>query len=306
LQYQRRQATETAGENSKAKNRRLFWTIFLNAAISVAEMTGGVMANSLALISDSLHNLSDVLTSVIAWAANKIGNRKSTLNRTFGYKRIEILAASLNSLILIAISAYLVFEAVSRFGSRNEIRGMIVFIVATIGFLANFMGVVLLKRDSAGSLNIRAAYLHFLGDALASLAVIFGGILIWIFRINWIDPVVTIIISIYIFYEAYKILRQTNDILMQGTPPGIDLVMVKRDIEMFPEIANIHHIHAWIMSESEIHFECHVDLRENLTVTDTEAISGKVREMLRKKYGIHHTTIQFEHDTCHDKNLISH
>jgi cobalt-zinc-cadmium efflux system protein len=293
-------------ENRPGSNRRLFWTIVLNAGISAVEVAGGLMANSLALLSDALHNLSDVLTSIIAWSANRIGGRKSNLNRTFGYKRIEILAASLNSIILIVISVYLIFEAISRFGSHSEISGKIMFVVASFGFTANFIGMILLRRDAAGSLNIKAAYLHFLGDALASLAVIVGGLLIWLFGIYWIDPVVTILIGLFILYEGFKILKQTNAILMQGTPSGIDLIIIKSDLEAIEEIANIHHVHAWNMNENEVQFECHVDLKNNLSVSETEPVSRKIREILIKKHNIRHTTIQYEYDSCHDKSVISH
>ncbi len=286
--------------------QRLLLTIFINAGISAIELTGGLFANSLALISDALHNMSDVVTSLVAWIAHRVGKKKSTIHRTFGFKRIEILAASLNSLILIVISVFLILEAVSRFRDHAEINGKIIFLVASFGFIANFFGAFLLKRDSHGNLNIKAAYLHFVGDALSSLAVIVGGLVIWLFNITWIDPVITILIGLYIMYEGFKILKQTNDILMQGTPSGIDFTLIKRDIEGFDEVANIHHVHAWNMNENEVHFECHIDLVKNISVHETGPITEKIKLLLKQKYHVHHTTIQYEYDTCHDKDLISH
>jgi len=292
--------------SANSRRRRLLWVILLNAVISIAEVTGGLFANSLALISDAIHNVSDVLASVMAWWAIKTGNRKSTLNKTFGFKRIEILAAFLNSLILVIISVYLIFEAISRFSHHEHVNGLIMSGVAIIGFLANLFGVLVLKRDASESLNIKATYLHLLTDTISSLAVVLGGILIFYFDIFWADPVITILIALYIFTETYKILKQTVDILMQGTPSGIDLIEIKKDLEAIEEISNIHHVHAWNMTEMEIQFECHVDLNKNLSVGETALISRKIKGILREKYGIRHATIQYEYDDCHDKSIISH
>jgi cobalt-zinc-cadmium efflux system protein len=290
----------------KSRGRRMVWVILLNTAISIAEVIGGVVANSLSLLSDAVHNVSDVLATVIAWIAIRVGGRKSTLARTFGFKRIEILAALLNSLILVAISVYLLAEAWSRFQHPSRINGAIMFIVASFGFLANFFGVVVLKKESAESLNIKAAYLHLLGDAISSLAVIAGGILIYYFDVYWIDPLVTVLISVYILIESYRIVKKANDILMQGAPASIDLLDVKKDLESLPEIANIHHVHAWNMDETNIHFECHADLSGDIPISQTTRITQKIKVILREKYGIRHATIQYEFDSCHDKSMISH
>jgi len=297
---------DSNGTSASSRSRRLFWVILLNAAISIVEVTGGLFANSLALISDAIHNASDVLATVMAWWAVRTGRRKSTLNKTFGFKRIEILAAFLNSLILAGISAYLIFEAISRFSHHVHVSGLIMSGVAVVGFLANLFGVLVLKRDASESLNIKATYLHLLADTISSLAVVVGGILIWYFDIFWADPVITILIALYIFTETYKILKQTVDILMQGTPSGIDLIEIKKELEAFEEISNIHHVHVWNMTEMEIQFECHVDLKKDFSVGETSLISRKIKGILREKYGIRHTTIQYEYNDCHDKSMISH
>ena len=265
------------------QSRRLFRVILLNALISIVEIAGGLFANSLALISDAIHNISDVLSSFIAWQAVRTGTRKSTLHKTFGFRRIEILAAFLNSLILVVISAFLIFEAIARFSQHKHVNGLIMSGVAIIGFIVNFLGVLILKKEASGSLNIRSAYLHLLADSISSLAVIAGGILIFYFNIYWADPVLTILISLYIFTETYKILKQTADILMQGTPSGIDLLEIKKDLEAFDDISNIHHVHAWNLTETEIQFECHVDLKKNLSVGETAMISRKIKNISQGK-----------------------
>ncbi len=211
------------------------------------------------------------LAIFIAWIANKIGKRPSNIKRTFGYKRIEILAAFFNALILIAISLYLFYEAVLRIISPEPVKGLIMLIVAFIGLIANLAAVLLLHGDAKKNINVKAAYLHLFGDTLSSIAVIIGGILIYFFDLYWIDPIITILIGLYIIKETWTILKQTIDILMQSSPAGLDLDQIRHDLEQIPEIANIHHVHIWNLDDQSIHFECHVDLLENSRISETDS-----------------------------------
>lgn len=276
----------------------------LNFVIAVAEIIGGILSNSLSLISDALHNLSDGLAVFIAWVAHRISKRPSNSRRTFGYKRIEILAAFLNALVLAGISLYLFYEAALRLMDPQPVKGLMMLIVASIGLLANLVAVLLLHGDSDKNINIKAAYLHLLGDTLSSVAVIIGGVLIFYFEIYWVDPVVTIIIGIYILRETWRVLKQVNDILMQGTPAGLDLELICKDLEKIPEIANVHHVHSWNLDDHSIHFECHVDLKQDKRLSETESLQQRIEKLLREKYGISHLTIQFEHRWCDDQRLI--
>lgn len=288
------------------KANRLLAATVLNLIIFFAEIAGGLISNSLSLITDALHNLSDGLAIFVAWVANKISKRPSNLKKTFGYKRIEILAAFLNALILIAISLYLFYEAALRIISPEPVKGLIMLVVAIIGLLANLAAVLLLHRDAEKNINVKAAYLHLFGDTLSSVAVIIGGIFIYFFDLYWIDPVITILIGIYIIKETWKILKQTIDILMQGSPAGLDLDLVRQDLEQIPEIANIHHVHIWNMDDQSVHFECHVDLVENISISETDNIYYMIEEILKETYHIGHLTIQFEHHKCDDKEMIHH
>jgi cobalt-zinc-cadmium efflux system protein len=290
--------------NLEVKGSRLLAATLLNLVISLAEIAGGLLSNSLSLISDALHNLSDSISTFIAWIANKISDRPSNSRKTFGYKRIEILAAFFNALVLIVISFYLFYEAFLRLINPEPVEGVLMLIVASIGLVANLAAVFLLRADSKRNINIRAAYLHLLGDTLTSVAVIIGGILIIFLEIYWIDPIVTIIIGLYILKETWEILKQTIDILMQGTPAGLDLELIRRDIEQIAEISNIHHVHVWNLDDQSCHFECHVDLKENYRLSETEQIQSKIESMLKEKYSIGHVTIQFEFQRCDDKNMI--
>lgn len=288
------------------KANRLLAATVLNLIIFFAEIAGGLISNSLSLITDALHNLSDGLAIFVAWVANKISKRPSNLKKTFGYKRIEILAAFLNALILIAISLYLFYEAALRIISPEPVKGLIMLVVAIIGLLANLAAVLLLHRDAEKNINVKAAYLHLFGDTLSSVAVIIGGIFIYFFDLYWIDPVITILIGIYIIKETWKILKQTIDILMQGSPAGLDLDLIRQDLEQIPEIANIHHVHIWNMDDQSVHFECHVDLVENIRISETDNIYYMIEEILKETYHIGHLTIQFEYHKCDDKEMIHH
>jgi cobalt-zinc-cadmium efflux system protein len=290
--------------HTEVKGGRLLAATLLNLAISVAEIAGGLISNSLSLISDALHNLTDGLATFIAWIANRISKRPSNLKRTFGYKRIEILAAVLNASVLVVVSFWLFYEAVIRLLHPEPVKGGLMIIIAGIGLVANLAAVLLLRGDSTKNINVRAAYLHLLGDTLTSVAVIIGGVLIYFLEIYWIDPVVTIIVGLYILKETLHILKQTNDILMQGVPEGLDLEVIRRDLEQIPELKNIHHVHLWNLDDHSIHFECHADLKRDYHLSETENIHSKIEALLKEKYDIGHVTVQFEYERCDDKGLV--
>jgi len=284
--------------------RNLKISVVLNLAIAVAEVIGGLIANSLSLLSDALHNLSDGLALLMAFIAHKFSKKEATYSKTFGYKRVEILSAFLNSVILVGVSIYLFVEAVERFFNPEPIHGMVMLSVALLGLIANLVSVLILHRDSKHNLNIKAAYLHLIGDTLSSVAVIAGGILIYFYEIYWVDPLVTIIIGVYILKHAYSILKETVDILMQGTPKKLELERIKKHLEALEEVHNIHHVHTWALNEKEIHFEAHVDLKKDLKISQTDELHDKINRMLKEEFGVAHVTLQFEYNACIEKELV--
>lgn len=290
--------------HSDLKGRNLLIATVLNFTITAVQIVGGLLSNSLALLSDAIHNLGDAVAVLLAYIANKIGQRSATERHTFGYKRIEILAALLNAVVIIVITFYLFREAWHRFHNPEPIKGAIMFVVAVVGLLANLYAVVLLKKDSKKNLNVKAAYLHLLGDTVSSVAVIIGSILIYFYEIYWIDPILTVLIGAYILKEGYSILRESVDILMQVVPRSIELGDIKKSIEALPEIDNIHHVHAWNLTDRKIHFECHVDLKSDMNISSTQTVLEEIKEILAHSYEISHVTIQFEHNCCHDKEMI--
>lgn len=294
--------SEINDRNASSRKNLLAATV-LNFIISVAELIGGIISGSLALFSDALHNLGDAFSTFVAWLASIISARESSPKRTFGFKRIEILAALLNSVILIGITFYLFAEAIERLRNPQEINSTVMLIVAAIGLLANIIAVFLLHRDARHSLNVKAAYLHLIGDSLSSVVVIIGGFLILFFDIYWIDPVITFIIGIYILYEAVKILDESVKILMQYTPPELNIQEVKDVIEKDKRIRNIHHIHAWSLTDQKTHFEAHVDILEDLNISKINQIRNDIEKVLKEKFDIDHTTLQFEFKACDDEMI---
>jgi cobalt-zinc-cadmium efflux system protein len=284
--------------------KNLLISALLNLVVTVAEVLGGLYSNSLALLSDALHNLGDTSAIFIAFLANLISKKEGTSKRTFGFKRIEILAALFNAIVLVVIIIYLFIEAWHRLRNPMPIKGLVMLIVAVVGLLANLFSVLLLKKHAVQSINVRAAYLHLIGDTISSLVVIFTAILIYFFNVFWIDPLVTFLLGIYLLWETYRILKVALDILMQATPPGLDLNVVKDALETIPSIDNIHHVHAWNLSDQDIHFECHVDLKSDIRISETEIIRDAINKMLKEKFRITHVTIQYEYNCCADKNMI--
>jgi cobalt-zinc-cadmium efflux system protein len=295
-----RHEPSTGGNTGK----NLLLSVVLNFIVTIAEVAGGIISNSLALLSDALHNLGDTSALFIAYLANRISKRDNTDKKTFGYKRIEILAALLNAVILVVIVIYLFIEAWHRIRNPEPIKGQVMFVVAVIGFLANLYSVFLLRKLSGKSINIRAAYLHLLGDTVSSVVVIITAVLIYLYDIFWIDPAVTFLLGIYLLKETYLIIREALDILMQATPHGLDLSHVKLALEDLPEIDNIHHLHAWNLNDQEIHFECHIDLKSDIRISETDKIKDAVHEILLNKFNITHVTVQYEYNCCEDKNMI--
>ncbi len=290
--------------HKEPSKKNLLISVLLNAVITLAEFIGGIFSNSLALISDAVHNLSDTMAIIISYIAMIIGKKESTTKNTFGYKRIEILAALFNAVVLIVISIYLFYEAYERFLNPEPIKSKIMFIVATIGLLGNLVSVLLLHKDSEHNLNVKAAYLHLIGDTLSSVGVIIGSILIYFWNMYWIDPLLTIIIGLVIIKATWGILKETIEILMQASPVDMDLKTIRKELENHPDINNIHHIHAWRLSDNIIHFQCHADVVKNLPIKDIDRIRIELENILHQKFGIDHITIQMELDTCSEKSAI--
>ena len=277
-------------------HRSLGITIVLNVIITAAQIAGGLISGSLALISDAVHNLSDGVAVFLAYLASVISQKERTAQSTFGYKRAEILAAFINALVLVAISFYLMIEAVKRFFQPQVVDFKWMLILGFLGLIANSFSVLILHKDQHDNLNIKAAYLHLMGDALTSLAVILGAFFIWIWDWYWIDPAVTLLISFYLLFHTIRLLKESTGILMQFAPTSIHIHELESRLNAIEGIMRVYHIHVWRLTDQTIHFEAHVELTGDLRLSQTQPIGEQVNELLRKEYGINHITLQFEFD----------
>ncbi len=297
---------EHNNSHTEVSSGKLIFTIFLNIFITAAQIAGGLISGSLALISDAIHNLSDSVSVILAYFAQVLGRKPVTVKSTFGYKRAEILAAFINALALIGISVFLVFEAVDRLNNLKAVDANWMFWLGILGLIANGISVLILEHEKDKSINVKAAYLHLLGDALTSLAVVVGAVLIWLFEIYWIDPVITILISIYLFVHTLGVLKDSVTILMQMAPTDLNVPEIETRLLQISKLQNIHHIHLWNLTDKLIHFECHLVLEMDLKVSETELIFEEVRKVLHDEFEIDHVTIQFEFDSKHQKDCGNH
>ena len=274
----------------------------LNGFITVVEVAGGIMSGSLSLLSDAAHNLGDTVSIMLSYFAWKIAGREKDARRTYGYKRAEIIAAFVNASALVAISLFLVFEAVKRFRAPEMINSSLMIGVALFGLVANFVSMLLLEKESHGNMNVRSSYLHLLGDTISSVGVLLGGIAIRVWHISWIDPLVTVLIAVYIMRESWGIVKNSVGILMQSSAE-LDYAAMQRDIEAIPEVENIHHVHTWMANEDTVYFEAHIDMAD-CPLSQACIVSDKIEGLLKEKYGISHATLQFETNRCAEKDFF--
>jgi len=287
----------------EVKGQRLFWTIILNLSISIAELVGGLISGSIALISDAIHNFSDVLSLVISYIANKLTHKSASEKHTFGYKRSEILAAFFNSATLLILAFFILYEGVLRFFEPKQITPNLVIYLSIGSILVNAISVLFIQKDAKDNINMKSAYLHLFSDMLTSIAVLIGGILMKYYHIYWIDSLFSAVIALYLMYMSWGIFKSSLKIIMQFTPEDINLKNIANEIEEISDIKNIHHIHIWQINEHDIMFEAHIDLEKNIKITDFEQIKEQI-EMILKKYHIYHITLQPEFSVEDSKQII--
>lgn len=286
----------------KAKN--LVYSILLNLLITIAQIVGGILSGSLALISDALHNFSDVLSLVFSLVAHKLSKRKASLDQTFGLKRAELIAAFVNAATLIIVALILIYGAIERFVYPHEIKSNLVIWLATLGILGNGLSVILLKKDADHNLNMKSAYLHLLTDMLASVAVLVGGLLMKFYGWFWVDSIMTILIAIYLIVVGCDLIVKTTKMLLLFTPEHVDIKEIVREVHNVLGAGKLHHIHVWHLNEEEIHLEAHLDCPEDFTLTQFNEVLHRIELVLFEKFGINHTTIQPEFKKEDPKNFI--
>ena len=267
--------------------------VAINLGLTVAQVIGGIVAGSLSLIADALHNFSDAIALIIAFAARKIARRPANADMTFGYGRIEAVAALINYTTLIVIGLYLVYEAAMRFANPEPVAGWIVVIVAGFALLVDLGTAALTFRASKSSVNIRAAFMHNLADAMGSLAVILAGALIWAFGWTWVDPAITLLIAGYILWMAWSEIGGVIRILMLGSPPRMAPENVLATAEAVEGVAGLHHAHLWQMDEHQAALQAHMVI-ETGAWAEADAIKQTVKARLEEAHGLTHVTLEME------------
>ncbi len=289
--------------HGKLKGKNLFISVALNLGITIAQIIGGILSGSMALISDALHNFSDVLSLLITYISYKLSARKNTTKHTFGYQRGEILAAFVNSVTLLIIAAFLGFEAVNRMIHPHTIDSVIVIWLAIASIVVNGSSVLLIKSGAKESINIKSAYLHLFTDMLTSVAVLIGGLLMKYFGLFWIDGLVTLVIALYLIYASWHLFIDSINIIMLFSPGNIDIEQLTEQIESVEGIKNLHHLHLWRFTDNKVNMEAHIDLKKDQSISVFESQLTQIK-VIAHNMGIDHVTIQPEFDSQDDKNLI--
>jgi len=282
-------------------DKNLIVAISINLFLTFAQFLGGLISGSLALIADAIHNLSDAVSLGIAIFARKIGRKTADEFRTFGYKRAEVIAALINLTLMFIISLYLIYEAIWRFIEPQIISGWIVIIIGGIALIVDLYTSVITYRLSENNMNMKAAFLHNLSDALASIGVVIAGSLVLLYDWFWVDSLITMAIGGYILLQTFKMLPKSVNFLMDATPNNISIEDVKTSMSLIEGVEDVHHIHVWNLDEQRVALEAHVVTgAENLK--DNATIKEAIKKSLQEKYDINHSTLEFEHteEDCDD------
>lgn len=290
-----------------AGDARIGWAIVANMALTLAQIVGGVLSGSLALIADALHNFSDAIALILAFAARKISRRPADEKMSFGYGRVEVVAALINYTTLIVLSVYLIYEGLMRFANPEPINGWMVVWIATIALVIDVVTALLTYSMAKESMNIRAAFIHNLADALGSVAVILAGTMVILYGWLWVDPVVTLLIAFYILWHVKSEFLGVTRVLMLGAPDDVDAQDVIATVRAVKGVAGLHHVHLWQMQEHEAAMQAHIAIKAG-SWGQADAIKAEIKAQLADQFGIKHSTLEMEcaAHACDEAPLIGH
>ena len=275
-------------------DRGLLGAVFINILLTLAQVIGGIISGSLSLIADALHNLSDAASLGIALFARTISRKPADKTKSFGYQRAEVIAALINLTLLITVSLYLIYEAVWRIVEPQVVTGLIIVMVAGVAFIVDMVTALITFRMSKNSLNMKAAFLHNLADALTSIGVIIAGTLILLYQWYWVDTLLTFLIAGFVLWQGIIMLPKTIHLLMEGTPENLSSDEIKASLEEDKYVEDVHHIHIWNLDEHRIALEAHVVVTTN-ELQEVEVIKRKLKETLKDRFKITHSTLEFEY-----------
>ena len=295
-----------AGHTHHVEGKNLFITIILNLIITLSQIIGGIASGSLALLSDALHNFSDVVTLVLAYIAHRLALRAPNKSKTFGYKRAEILATLFNASVLVGIGVFLIIHAIEKFNNPVAINSVWVIALGTLSIVLNTISVLLIKNDAHNNMNIKAAYLHLFTDVMTSIVVVVGGVLMYYFDLYYIDPVASVMIALYLIWASVGLIKNSFSVLMQFTPETVDIDTLVKHIQQTPQIHNAHHLHIWRLDEHTIFLEAHLDFDEDITLSRAATVINNLEKQLKEAFDISHVTFQCEYNRCENKEAIAH
>lgn len=278
----------------------LFYSILLNGLIAAVELIGGFFSGSLALVSDAMHNFGDFVALIISFVATRIMYWSGDTKKSYGYFRFEILAAFLNSVLLVLIGAYIIYESFARLSHPVHIDSMMMLVIAGIGFAANLFSLLLLRKHKKENLNIKSVFLHLITDTLESAAVIVTAVVITFIKFLSLDLIISIIIGVFIIKSSWDLLLESTNILIEGSPKGIDLNEVGDFIKNFPGIKGVHHLHIWSLSSNFRALSAHIVV-DDMQLSHTLVITGELGQQLADRFDIDHPTFQLEADACEEE-----
>jgi len=294
-----RQPSSPDNRAHSSTQRNMLAVLSITAGIMIAEIIGGLLANSLALLSDAGHMLTDILALGLSLVAMRFARKPPTPTKTFGFYRLEILAAFFNGMLLLIISFYIFYEAYHRLVDPREIKGLFMLLVAAIGLLANGVGIAILRKSALRSLNVRSAFFHLVGDTISSAGVIVGGIVVIYTGWYMVDPIIGILIGGLILWGAYSLVRESIGILIEATPKDINVEEMIDDLLRIEGVKEVHHLHLWTITSGIYAMSAHV-LIDDLLISKSTQILEEIERLLQSRYSMEHITIQFESESCGD------
>lgn len=289
-------------EVARQTSSRLTLSLVLTLAFVLFEAAAGYFADSLALMTDAAHNLTDVIALGLSWFAIRVTLQPANARKTYGYHRTGILVALLNSTTLILISLGIFYEAYQRFLSPPEVKSMVLIIVGLIAVVINLVTAMLVHRGSESDLNLRSAFVHLMGDVISTVAAVVAGVIIYFTGANWLDPFVSALIGLLILYNAWGILRDAVDILLESTPRDVDIKKMVKEINDLDGVLGVHDLHVWSITQNLRTMSAHI-LTEDIPVSVGAEIQNRINELVYERYNIAHATLQLECVDCNPRSL---
>lgn len=288
--------------NTKDMQRSFQFGLLLNGLYAILEFSFGLLAGSLALVADAVHNLTDTITLFIAFMANIIAGRSPNTRKTFGYGRVTILASLLNAIIMLVSAGLIIFEAIKRLENPIEIQGEVVAIVALVGIIIN--GTIAFKLSKhKNDLNIKTAFIDMFFDAISSFGAMIAGLIINFTGAKYIDSIVGLIVAVFLIFNTLKLLKEAVAILLEGTPPDVDTKAITKAISTQPKVLKVDDVHIWSIRSNYNALSCHIIVKES-KLSDTRIIIDKIKKLLKEKYNISHATIEVELENCKSKHNL--